>query len=156
MQPSIILLLLLFIGLAALAYYLSFVQPPRCLSHLSRRAFPVYLLLIAFTIWALSRQATDQSRLEALGLIAHPSLEHSIGVPAGPGIDPTWVFHASTPPRAILEFYRNQENREGWSLRSDNSPLMLVLEKEDRRLTIAATEKPGDAATVSFLLSETR
>ncbi len=105
-------------------------------------------LIIPVLIAALWIQSQSVSRLEKLGLTVFDGLGSTVGIAAGIGENPIWVFELDASEADALNFYRDPGNHQSWSLRSstENS---LTLTRGNAQLQIQATS--GNA---TFLVSE--
>ncbi|MFW6078686.1 MAG: hypothetical protein ACODAE_03645, partial [Gemmatimonadota bacterium] len=86
----------------------------------------------------------------ALGITPHPALGASSGAATGIALDGgiTWAFDSDADPATILVFYQDDPaSRPGWRVTSE-SPGMLILSRDSRRLTIlAGTTRTGTIVT---------
>ena len=92
--------------------------------------------ILVIVLW-LQHTATDRL-IKKTGIVPHPSIVETIGVATGVrvvGNDPTWMFKVEASREEVMNFYRKEGNRHGWSLVSDN--IMIILERDDQSMSIS-------------------
>lgn len=62
-----------------------------------------------------------------------------------------WLLHTDDPPEAVAAFYREEENRPGWTIQVDES-VLLTLKRNDLELEIYATRQHADTV-ISYRLA---
>jgi len=138
-HPRLIGLLIVFIALAALSFYVGFLQPRDRFDWRSQAAFLVLtFMLIPVVVFTLTQQAGAVGRLEAHGTTPHPAVRHVLGITAGQCPAPVWVFTSAVEDAARLDFYDDPATRPGWEI-SQRGATMLVLRQGDARLSVSAT-----------------
>lgn len=153
MQLSLIALLCVSMGFAALSYYLGFVKPDRLFAWRPQAAFVcLIVLLIPVLSISLWLQATATLRLAETGITPHPKLGASIGITTGLGNEPIWMFRTTANEEEIAEFYRNRQHRQDWEIIND-SPIFLILGKDRQRMTVG-THSGRQSIVVTYSLSE--
>jgi len=152
MDEIIVILLVVEIILAAINFYLGFVNPPRVFRHWPKGAFfSLTFMLIPFTVFVLWGQSTAVDRLAREGVVPHPAITHSVGISQDILNNGTWVFKADTTPAEVLSFYMEEDNRPGWELTTKSPPVFCMFKKDGRSLTIAASRKwSSDQTTIMY------
>ena len=97
-------------------------------------------------------QGGAKGRLVEVGITPHPAIEETIGVAAGIGSTPLWVFRVNTTAESVAEFYRTEANREGWKLLSDSRDA-LILGRDHNRMSIGVYQAPR-SRTLTYLLTK--
>lgn len=142
MSNSLIAMTVVFALLAWLNFHLGFRRPVPLLAWLPQGAFLVFMfLLIPVCLFALWNQHRASDRLSATGIVPHPTFEHAVGIATGRGESPIWLFELTATPDEVLEFYRAEDNHNGWQLVSDSPPMLIFGDGDGdgaRRLTIIA------------------
>lgn len=148
MDKAILALLAWMIGFDAISFYFGWIKPPRVLAHYSKASFIVLtFILMPFTAYVLWGQATAVERLEAEGVVPHPSIINSVGISSGTITKGTWMFSADATPAEVMEFYKNENNRPGW-VTDTQSPVMIMFRKDGRELVIAADREWSEDPTM--------
>lgn len=143
MQTSVIVIFIIFIVIAVYCYYAGFIKRDPYTYWFAQSGFVFStFLMIPFLIIILWLQSTATDRLtKKAGIIPHPSIVESVGIAIGIGNNPTWVFKVKASPEEIMAFYRNENNRPGWILVSDNKIVkMLVLKGDKKGMSISTFE----------------
>jgi hypothetical protein len=149
---SIVLLLLLWLVLAALGYQLGFRKPAKGPLRTMFQAvfFFSLFVLVPGTLYMLWSEVRQEQRLPAYGIVPHPSFEKLLAEPAVRDGAILWTYTSGEPAEKILEFYRSQPNRPGWTISSDMS-VQLVLINSDRTMIISADDVAG-GSVVNFMI----
>ena len=153
MQDSIIIILSGCIILAAYGFYAGFIRREPLTDWKARAGF-VFLVsvIIPLLIIVLWLQSGAKGRLARTGFVPHPSVEESVGISVGIGKRPTWVFKFHASEKSIADFYRLEENREGWNL-TNNNPLMMIL-KKDKTTMVIGVNKGLRSNTIIYMLTK--
>lgn len=128
------IILLLSVALSALFYYAGFVKPTG-LSYRAKAAFIVSTcILMPVCLIILWFQASAIDKLMTAGIVPHPEIvkpEFSFGL----GSDASLAFVVRAASDSIFDFYRNEQNRRGWTLVSDTKQ-MMIFRRADKELVI--------------------
>jgi hypothetical protein len=144
-------ILLICVVLAGVYGYFGFLRPdPEWPSVNTRnRAAAVFLLVIALVaFWSVVADLTAPGRL-AEYLPPYPGARAS-HVPSTGDDSLWWLLYAEDPPEAVVEFYRKEENRPGWAIRTEESAL-IILARQDLQMTVFAARRGGET-TISYRL----
>lgn len=134
MSTTTLFFLLLFIAIAILNYYLGFVRQG-AFTYLAQASFVAAAAIIFVILILLWQQHTAIDRLSRIGITPPPSIIESVGTGTGLGDQPLWIFRIDATSEDISAFYRDEKNRKGWTI-ADDMPVMMILKKKDRKLTI--------------------
>lgn len=149
MDPSLIALLVGFVLMAALLYHVIFIRREHPIGSWAKSGLVVFVfLLIPVLLIALGFQAGAENRLQKIGFRPYPGFVSSSGIATGLGENPFWVFSVEGGATAVLEYYRQPENREGWVLVAD-SEFLLLFEREGQKVAVSAV-----ADGVTFTLTD--
>lgn len=124
----------------------------------ARLGLSISVVFIGVVLYVTYREATAADDLERY-VRAYPHVTSNTFVPDTDG-DPqtrTWIFVTPDPPADVVAFYREENNRPGWTLdrrRSDRSSLTLTQEglillvaahrlREETRLIYLLKPKPA-------------
>ena len=140
MDPILTTLLLAVLALAGLLFYVFIVRREpdpggRGMAGLITLLF-VLVPVLLITLWL---QSDSAQRLSDTGFVPHPALVSTVGVAAGVGENPVWVYSIAGDPRDIVQFYRDAGNHPGWQQVSD-SENMLIFETDDRRMSLFVSD----------------
>jgi hypothetical protein len=139
MQPTLIGLLLAFIALAATFFYFGFLHRDRGYASRAQAGFLVLaFMLIPFVAFVLVQQAGATRRLQAYDIVPLPAIEYAIGITAGQGPVPVWVFGGRVTDASALDFYDDPATRPGWEI-GERGATMLILRRDGARLSISAS-----------------
>jgi len=133
-QPSLVVLLLACVALAALGFYLGFVRRVRPLGWLPQATF-VFMaaLMLPLLATVLGWQAGAAGRLARTGVVPHPDARHAIGLAVGRGdTSPQWLFALRAAAATDLGFYEPPEHRDGWEVVSRSEGMWIL----ERRLVV--------------------
>lgn len=140
MDSTLIAILVGGLSFAALLYYVFFIRRETDLSGWGTSGLIAMLFVIApVIIMALWSQSGAESRLNELGFEPHPGFVSSVGIATGTGRNPTWVFSTDAEAQAIMDFYRQHQNRDGWSLAAERQS-SLTFTKAHERMTVHVSE----------------
>ena len=140
MPIDITTILYLFIILSAVTYYAGFGSSQGPLSYKSKAAFIVSTFgLIPACLIMLWFQHTAIDKLADTGIVPHPAIVKA-DLPFGWDKDAYFEFtmDASKHP-APYDFYRDEKNRPGWIIVSEN-PQMMILRRNKVELVIMSSE----------------
>ena len=139
MDPTLVGLLFAFIAFAAVSYYVGFVLPEVGFVWMIKAAFLVTIvMLIPVVAFVLYQQTGAVKRLETYDVVPLPEIRHVVGITAGQGPAPVWVFAGDGASGAVLGFYDDPDSRPGWEL-TERGLTMIVLRRGDARLSVSAT-----------------
>lgn len=144
MDPTLIILLVAFVAFAVMSFYLGWVYRPNPFDWKAQASFLVtVVMLIPVVAFVLAQQSGAVARLEAYGVRPLPQVRHVVGITAGQGPAPVWVFAGELPDdeaarRAVLGFYDDPDTRQGWEI-GGRGATMIVLERGEARLSVSAT-----------------
>lgn len=148
MQPSLIALLGACLVFAAQGYYFGFYRPVRYLVWLQKSLFVfMTFFLIPMLGYVLWLQMGAANRLEAVGIVPHPSIRHAVGMVVGRGETPLWMFAIDPDGTDELEFYEDSIHRKGWAVVSENQ-ISLSLEKGKDRMNISISHQLASSIVV--------
>lgn len=120
----------------ALLYYMFIVKRYQDLALQGRASIFIQLFVITPVILiVLLNQSGAEYRLNKAGFNPHPEFCGTVGVAAGMGENPTWLFSIDSDIASTIQFYRDRKNRKGWTLSSENKN-MLVFIKDDKKMSI--------------------
>lgn len=148
MQPSLVVLLLTCVAMAALGFFFGFVRRVKPFGWLPQATF-VFMTAVMVPLlgFALGLQAGAAERLTRTGVTLHPDARHAIGLAVGRGdANPQWLFALATEAEGDLVFYERPEHRAGWEVVS-RSEGMWILERDGRRMAVTV----GDAGSASAI-----
>ena len=97
-------------------------------------------MIVPILVTVLYYQAGAKDRLSATGFTPHSSFESSIGVAAGTGDSPIWMFSTEFDKQAIIDFYKQEQNHKGWEVVSEDEK-WLIFSKKDKNMRINITNK---------------
>lgn len=139
MQPTLIGLLLAFIALAALFFKLGFFDRDIGLTYRAQAGFLVLtVMLIPLISFVLVQQAGALSRLQSYDIVPLPNIGNVVGIAAGQGPVPVWVFGGKVTDASVLDFYDDPATRPGWEI-GERGATMLILRRDGARLSISAS-----------------
>lgn len=148
MQPILPLILLILVVWAAVVWYRYIYQGRADNNANARKLLLGFVgILIPLTVLTMCQQSGATHRLEKIGIVVHPDIGPSVGASGGGALSSgTWVFEFSESESALLDFYRQPNNRGGWSVISDESN-NLILGKDEWKLMITR----GDDSAIFFV-----
>jgi hypothetical protein len=128
-------ILFILVVLSAISYYAGRASPAG-LAYQAKAAFIVTTFgLIPIAILMLWLQLTAADRLvNTTGIVLHPAIVKS-ELPIAWNQDAYFSFTTKASIDSIYNFYRNEQNRPGWTIVSD-SEQMMILKRDDRELVI--------------------
>ena len=141
MDPTLIVLLFAVVAFAAALYYLYVERGWYDWGGRARAGIIVLVGVLApvlvMTLW---QQDGAKAALAAHGISIHPGLGSSVGIATGTiASGASWVFEFDGEQAALLDYYRDAPHRDGWEIAED-SDVLLILTKENQRLTISAND----------------
>lgn len=151
----VMLTILGFLLLAAVAYWAGFRAPPHGRQYLSRIGFVVFLTAAALLAGAERRERVRLRELAAL-FPPVPGVTDVTLVPRGSPPSPlrTWVLTTRLTADQVVAFY-SVSSVKGWALEARNPPT-LVFAREQARMTVTAfDDAPRAGSLVSYEYSET-
>ena len=80
-------------------------------------------------------QSGAKDRLKENGFTPHSSFESSVGVAAGTGDNPIWMFSTEFDKASIVDFYKQEQNHEGWTLSGEDEKWLFFI-KNDKKMRI--------------------
>lgn len=136
MDTGLIWTLLFCWSLAALLYYVVIVRQERDLGGWGISSlFALIFVITPILLMALWSQKGAEDRLLEIGFKPHPSFDSSIGIAAGVGENPTWIFSTTAAEGVLIDYYKDRENRGTWRVSSENEG-GLLFEKGRQRMTL--------------------
>ncbi len=144
MEPTLIYLAIACTALAGLFYYFGFIRRDKPVYWISQSSFiALVFLVIPVLVVVLWQQEGALERLSERGITPHPAIDGSVGVTAGQGAQPVWVFETLSDSRVDLSFYADESNRKGWAIRQMNE-MMVIMSKDEMIMTIMTTNSSRD------------
>lgn len=141
MDHTLIYFLLGCVAWAALLFYIFVIRGAADLGAGGKSAIVILgALLIPVLGISLWHQNEAPERLKELGFAFHEGLGSSVGVAAGTGPEPMWVYSLNSPPNSVIDFYRRPENHSGWRLTAE-SPNSLVFERQTLKMTLQVSDE---------------
>ena len=139
MDATLIGLLIGFIAYATVSWYFGFLAPGNGATWRHQTAFLVTtVMLIPAVAYVLYLQTGAVQRLQDHGVTPLPEVRHVVGIAAGQGSAPVWVFAGDVTRTDTLVFYDDPETRPGWEVAARGAT-MIVLRRGDARLSVSAT-----------------
>jgi len=136
MELSLIIFLIICAAWAALLYYIFIIKKAPDLGAGGRSGIVVFtFVLIPFLAIVLWSQSGSDDRLAELGITPYPGFVSSVGVATGTGTNPTWIYEVTEEEGTLLDFYKNPDNHQGWTIVS-GSGMGIALERGAKKLTI--------------------
>jgi hypothetical protein len=132
-------LLLALLAMAAVSCHYGFRRPPPVSAGRLQAAFLLTVcMLIPLVSYALALQSGAQARLARLGIEPHPAIRHVVGIAAGQGDWPIWVFATRGGGDAALGFYDDPARHRDWEV-LERGAKILVLGRGDARLSVSSS-----------------
>ena len=88
--------------------------------------------IIATTLYY---QYGAKDKLKKSGFTPHSSFESSVGVAVGTGDNPIWMFSTKFDKASIIDFYKQEQNHQGWKLEGEDEK-WLTFTKKDKKMRI--------------------
>ena len=133
------MLLVFSIILSVVSFYIGFIRPSGFFTWFARGSCLIATFLLIPTLSAvLYYQSTAIGRLSETGFIPFPGITETVGIAYGKGENPVWIFKFRGRGD-IEEFYRDESNREGWTLK-ENVGNLLVFIKDNKKMSIGKQE----------------
>ena len=136
MDTSLIITLSALLVFAWALYYYFFVKHGKDFFFLGKSGLFIIMLFIAPIIaTTLYYQSGAKDKLQKTGFTPHSSFESSIGVAAGTGDNPIWMFSTELDKASIIDFYKQEQNHQSWTL-TDEDEKWLTFTKKDKKMRI--------------------
>ena len=136
MDTSLIITLSALLLFAWALYYYLFIKHERDFFFLGKSGLFLIMLFIAPMIaTTLYYQSGAKDRLQKSGFTIHSSFESSIGVATGTGDNPIWMFSTELDKASIVNFYKQEQNHQGWQLESEDEKWLTFI-KKDKKMRI--------------------
>ena len=136
MDTSLIITLIVLLLFAWSLYYYLFIKRESDFFYLGKSGLVIIMFMIVpILATVLYYQAGAKDRLSATGFPSHSSFESSVGVAAGTGDNPIWMFSTELDEAVIIDFYKQEQNHKGWELSSENEE-WLIFTKKDKKMRI--------------------
>ena len=131
--------MVVFVAGAAVTLHFGFLHPDSAFDWRTKAGFFVLLfMLIPGVAYVLLQQRGAVDRLEKAGIAPLPGIRHAVGITAGQGVPPAWVF-AAEPEDEGLSYYDDPHTRSGWAL-VERGPAMVVLRRGEQRMIISLSD----------------
>ena len=141
MDTSLIITLAGLLLFAWALYYYLFIKRVSDFFFLGKSGlFIIVFFIVPIITTTLYYQSGAEDRLQKSGFTPHSSFESSIGVAAGTGDNPIWMFSTNSDKQAIIDFYKQEQNHQGWKL-TDEDEKWLIFTKKDKKMRINITNK---------------
>ena len=152
-----LLLLLLFVGLAGVAFYLGFIRKvPREPEYFRGKAQVGFIACSVFSviwmshIWNLAQVEPQLAKY----VVPYPGAKYTGSLFGGfVDDDASWLATVDAPPHTVISFYLSPENVPGWTI-AEASDVSLVYRKEGAELVIFVTEKGRRGSTIMYSVSQ--
>ncbi len=139
MDTSLIITLIVLLLFACSLYYYLFIKRISDFFYLGKIGLVIIMFMIVpMLATVLYYQAGAKDRLNATGFPPHSSFESSIGVATGTGDNPIWMFSTEFDKKAIIDFYKQEQNHKGWEVASEDEK-WLTFSKKDKKMRINIT-----------------
>ncbi len=136
MDTSLIITLIVLLLFAWSLYYYLFIKRESDFFYLGKSGLVIIMLMIVpILVTVLYYQAGAKDRLSASGFPPHSSFGSSVGVAAGTGENPIWMFSTELEKQAIIDFYEQEQNHQGWKLEGEDEK-WLTFVKNDKKMRI--------------------
>jgi hypothetical protein len=138
-DPTLITLLTLFVAGALITFHLGFRHPASSYEWRIKAGFVVLtFMLIPVVTYVLATQRGATERLSSAGIAPLPSIRHAVGIAAGQGQRPVWVFRTDDEAEDVT-FYDDPGTRMGWEI-VERGPISLILRRGDERMSVTLSE----------------
>ena len=136
MDTSLIITLSLLLLFAWALYYYLFIKRESDFFYLGKSGLFLIMFFIAPIIaTTLYYQSGAKDRLQKTGFTPHSSFEASVGVATGTGDNPIWMFSTAFDKQIIIDFYKQEQNHQGWKLTGEDEK-WLIFSKKDKKMRI--------------------
>jgi len=148
MDTSLIITLIVLLLFAWSLYYYLFIKRQSDFFYLGKSGLVIVMFMIVpILVTVLYYQAGAKDRLSTTGFPPHSSFESSVGVAAGTGDNPIWMFSTELDKASIVDFYKQKQNHQGWELSSEDEK-WLIFSKKNKNMRINITN-----STVLFMIA---
>ena len=148
MDTSLIITLSALLLFAWALYYYLFIKRESDFFFLGKSGLFIIMIFIAPIIaTTLYYQSGAKDKLKKSGFTPHSSFESSVGVAVGTGDNPIWMFSTESDKVSIVDFYKQEQNHQGWKIKSENEKWLTFI-KNDKQMRINISN-----STVLFMLS---
>ncbi len=148
MDTSLIITLIGLLLFAWALYYYLFIKRQSDFFFLGKSGLFIIIFFIAPIIaTTLYYQSGAKDRLQKSGFTPYSSLGSSVGVATGTGDNPIWMFSTKSDKQAIVDFYKKEQNHQGWKLTGEDEK-WLIFTKEDQKMRINISNN-----TVLFMIT---
>ena len=136
MDTSLIITLAGLLLFAWALYYYLFIKRESDFFFLGKSGlFIIMFFIVPIIATMLYYQSGAKDRLQKSGFTPHSSFKSSVGVAAGTGDNPIWMFTTEFDKQAIVDFYKQKQNHQGWKLTDENKK-WLIFSKKDKKMSI--------------------
>lgn len=136
MDTSLIITLLALLLFAWALYYYLFIKRESDFFYLGKSGlFIIMIFIVPILASVLYYQAGAKDRLKSNGFTPHSSFSSSVGVAAGTGENPIWMFSTELDKELLITFYKEEQNHKGWELTSEDEK-WLIFTKNDKDMRI--------------------
>ena len=136
MDTSLIITLTGLLLFAWALYYYLFVKRESDFFFLGKSGlFIIMFFIVPIIATTLYYQSGAKDKLQKSGFTPHSSFESSIGVAVGTGDNPIWMFSTKLEKQTIIDFYKQEQNHQGWKLSGENDK-WLIFTKKDKKMSI--------------------
>ncbi len=136
MDTSLIITLAGLLLFAWALYYYLFIKRESDFFFLGKSGLFIIMLFIAPIIaTTLYYQSGAKDKLKKSGFTPHSSFESSIGVAVGTGDNPIWMFSTELDKTSIINFYKQEQNHQGWELEGEDEKWLTFI-KKDKKMRI--------------------
>ena len=139
MDTSLIITLIVLLLFAWSLYYYLFIKRESDFFYLGKIGLVIIMFVIVPILsTVLYYQDGAKDRLSATGFTPHSSFESSIGVAAGTGDNPIWMFSTELDKASIIDFYKQEQNHKSWELEGEDEK-WLIFTKNNQKMRINIT-----------------
>ena len=136
MDTSLIITLISLLLFAWALYYYLFIKRESDFFFLGKSGLFIIMIFIAPIIaTTLYYQSGAKDKLKKSGFTPHSSFESSIGVAAGTGDNPIWMFSTELDKASIIDFYKQEKNHKSWELEGEDEK-WLIFTKNNQKMRI--------------------
>ena len=136
MDTSLIITLTVLLLFVWSLYYYLFIKRESDFFYLGKIGLVIIMFVIVpILATVLYYQGGAKERLNTTGFTPHSSFESSIGVAAGTGDNPIWMFSTEFNKASLIDFYKQEQNHKGWKLTSEDEK-WLIFSKKNQNMRI--------------------
>ena len=136
MDTLLIITLSALLLFALALYYYFFIKRESDFLFLGKSGLFIIMFFIApIIVTTLYYQSGAKDRLQKSGFTPHSSFESSIGVAAGTGENPIWMFTTKFDKASIIDFYKQEINHQDWKLTGEDEEWLFFI-KNDKKMRI--------------------